>query len=145
MLPTSRHRVLSYHLINFQLPSAFFFFNVTWSRVNVQGADIWFTKFRERNRLAFWTSVLGRVPGLLQSLMQWQNSLDLGRGFICWAAKNNNKTLPRSIVIQWKDKGFGASYLNVLKLSFLISNIGMKITTRLFMKDRIQVLGTFDA
>lgn len=48
-------------------------------------------------------------------------------------------------MIQWKDKGFGASYLNVLKLSFLISNIGMKITTRLFMKDRIQVLGTFDA
>lgn len=94
-----------YHLINFKLPyTFFFFFNVTWSRVNVQGADTWLAKFREKNCLAFSTPVLGRVPSLLTSLMQWQDSLDLGRGFRCWAAKSNNKTLPRSIVIQWKDK-----------------------------------------
>lgn len=37
-------------------------------------------------------------------------------------AMKNDRHLPRGTVIHWKEKGFGTSYLNVLKLCFLISN-----------------------
>lgn len=81
-------------------------------------------EFGDRNCLAFSASIWGGEFCLLTTFIQWQDSLSLGRGFRCWA-EGNKKVFQGAL---WKEKGFGASYLNVLKLSFLISNIGIKIT-----------------
>lgn len=85
-------------------------------------------EFRDRNCLAFSASIWGGGFCLLTNLIQWQDSLNLGRGFRCWVSGNKKKSSKEHC---GKKKVWG-KFLNVLKLSFPISNKGIKITVKFY-------------